>query len=153
MLNPMTRCINDRSWARIRLRGFRSGHFKPQKEDPEIRSLQKRSAPRLLQGQVPEPAKGDYIQPEVNFLANLGDTTLIFVSVNPTIMRGRRKEESGAGMKPAAWDRIMAQRGPRPDHGGTWVVMDGEGTRIVGVDRGRSSQNVSHSSREPVSLA
>ena len=32
-------------------------------------------------------------------------------------------------------------------------MMDGEGTRIVGVDRGRSSQNVSHSSREPVSLA
>ena len=47
-----------------------------------------------------------------------------------------RREE--VGMRRAAWDRIMAKRGPRPDYGGTWVAMDGTGVRIVGVDPGRT---------------
>ena len=60
-----------------------------------------------------------------------------------------RERRSALGLNPAAWDRIMAKRGSRPDYGGTWVVRDSEGTRIVGVDRGRPPQETIHLPGDP----
>ena len=48
----------------------------------------------------------------------------------------KRRRRGELGLPMSAWDRYMIRRGPRRDHGGTWVMLDSEGVHFVARDPG-----------------
>ena len=46
------------------------------------------------------------------------------------------RRRANLGLPMSAWDRSMIRRGPRRNHGGTWVMMDSEGVRFISHDPG-----------------
>ena len=50
-----------------------------------------------------------------------------------------KKRRAALGLGMSAWDRMMERRGPRRNFGGTWIMMDSDGTHVIfnenGADR------------------
>ena len=47
-----------------------------------------------------------------------------------------RKRRASLGLGMSAWDRMMERRGPRKNFGGTWIMMDSEGTHVIFNEHG-----------------
>ena len=47
-----------------------------------------------------------------------------------------RERRASLGLGMSAWDRMMERRGPRRNFGGTWIMMDSKGTRVIYNEHG-----------------